>query len=157
MPEQFTPRKIYTEQDVSNTLIFHMWISGKTCIKNLKYECFCDTDFTVFSALNFTFSHMNSQPAEAGKFTHTHTWGLACHVSHVRSATEQFCRSSWRFSALLKGISVVVVVIDVVIVGQKCAFHSLPWLRIGIFLFSFNLSRDCNLWSSGHKLWTFRL
>lgn len=36
---------------------------------------------------------------------------------------------------LLKGISVVVVV--VVVVGQKRAFHSLPFFS--------NLSRDCNL------------
>ena len=74
--------------------------------------------------------------------THTHTYThwhtlthshlrLACHVSHVLSATEQFCWSSRRFSALLNGISVVVV--DVVIVGQKCAFHSPSCLKFSFF------------------------
>lgn len=77
-------------------------------------------------------------------------------LKHSPVSRQQFCWSSRRFSALLKGISVVVVVVTV---GQKRAFHSIPLPPTVNFLISFSLdlSRDCNLWSSGHKLWTFRL
>lgn len=64
-----------------------------------------------------------------GRKVHAHTDTLTpenCLPCHVLSATEQFCWSSWRFSALLKGILVIVGGGGGVIVGQKCAFIYFP-------------------------------
>lgn len=90
------------------------------------------------------------------KHWHTHTWDLpAMSVVYCQplSSSAGAVGGSVPCSRAFSAVDVVVV-----IMWQKCAFHSLPSLRVHsvCFLTTFSF-RDCNQWSSGHKLWTFRL
>lgn len=140
------PEWIYTQKHLEWTQWFeHLNLSCVEKLRNVYVEFKIWVllwhqplrDFTMFSALIFTFKHIciHSLQREESSHTYTHT--------HWRTHT-------WD---LLGGSVPCIRAFQLLLL--------LLWDR-NMFFFLFpgffsNLSRDCNLWSSGHKLWTFRL
>lgn len=112
------------------------------------YECKCDTELCFLPLTFFTFE----VAACRGRKAHTHTPETclpcqSCTVSHWAVLLEVQCLAQGHFSSSCCCNCYC---------GTEMCFSFSSLTEISFVLFS-DLSRDCNLWSRGHKLWTFRL